>query len=304
MTAVSPEFQAARKRWRFLRRWGWLIGMRLTARSLRGFMEKAPRVPLPDGAVRTDVDAGGVPAAWVVASGADPARRILLLHGGGYVAGSIDSHAAVAGYLSQAAGMAVLVADYRLAPENPYPAALDDADAAFTWMRENGPDGPGMATHTAIIGDSAGGGLSLGLVLSRKDLGAPLPDRVVGLSAWADLTCTSETMTSRAKADLICAHGWLNDCAQFYAGDDRRNAYASPAHGDFTGFPPLLLQVGDAEVLLGDSRLVAEKARSAGVDVTLEEWPEMLHDWHLMAPAVPEANNAIGKIAAWLKQNE
>ena len=295
---ASPEFQSALKQFRFLRRWGWLIGMRISAGNLRKFMAKAPLAPLLEGATATPVDAGGVPSIWAVAPNADAAQRILYLHGGGYVAGSTDTHRALGAYLSQATGMAVLVADYRLAPEHMHPAAVDDANAAFDWMLENGPQGPGAATRKVVMGDSAGGGLSLGLVLDRRDKGLTLPDQIVTLSAWADMTVSSETMKTRA--DLICRQDWLDDCAQLYVGDDRQNPTASPAHGDYTGMPPILLQVGDAEVLLDDSRKIADIARAAGVDVTLEEWPEMSHDWHLMTPAVPEANQAVDKIAEWL----
>ncbi|MFN3233496.1 MAG: alpha/beta hydrolase [Alphaproteobacteria bacterium] len=297
---ASPEFALAHKRWVFLRRWGWLIGMKITARNLRKFMAKSPKVPLPEGATETRVDANGVPCAWVVAEGADPAKRILYLHGGGYVAGSVDTHTTLGGYISKATGQAVLVADYRLAPEHKYPAAVNDADTAFDWMLTNGPDGPGEASRSVLMGDSAGGGLALGTVLSRKDQGKSLPDHVVALSAWADMTVSSATMQSRAKADLICRQDWLDECAQLYVGDDRKAPYASPVFGDFAGFPAMLLQVGDAEVLLGDSEKLTEVARAAGVHVTLEIWPEMLHDWHLMAPAVPEANAAIGEIADFL----
>ncbi len=299
---ASPQFEIAHRRWVFLNRWGWLIGMKITAKNLRKVMAKSPRSPLPEGATETRVEAGGVPAAWVVAKDADPAQRILYLHGGGYVAGSIDTHTALAGFLSEVTGMAVLVVDYRLAPEHMFPAAVDDADAAFEWMLANGPDGPGTATRSVAMGDSAGGGLALGTVLARKDRGASLPDKVVTLSAWADMTVSSATMQTRAKADLICRQDWLYDCAQLYVGDDRQNPYASPVFGDFNGFPPTLLQVGDAEVLLDDSRKVCEAGRAAGAHMVLEIWPEMLHDWHLMAPAVPEANAAIQEIADFLAE--
>lgn len=259
--------------------------------------------PVADDVEVTPVDANGVPAEWIVAPGADPARRLLYLHGGGYVMGSINTHRDLAGRLSRAAGSAVLLIDYRLAPEHPFPAAVDDARAALAFLRANGPAGPGAAGAVFVAGDSAGGGLTLATLLATRDAGEPLPDAAATLSAWTDLAITGESIQTRAKVDpmITDTSGISAMVGQYAGGADPRDPLVSPLYADLAGLPPLLMQVGDAEVLLSDTTRVAERARQAGIDVTEEVWPEMFHVFQMFAGMLPEGQQAIDRIGEWVR---
>lgn len=262
-----------------------------------------PEAPAPEGTMVTPVDAGGVRAEWVVADHAAPDRRLLYLHGGGYVICSPATHRDLAGRLSQAAQVSVLVLDYRLAPEHPYPAAVDDALAALRWLGANGPNGPAPARATFAAGDSAGGGLTLATLIGARDRGGRMPDAAVTLSAWADLACTGNTMHTRAAVDpMVTAAVLQRMIREYLQGGNPTQPLASPLYADLRGLPPLLMQVGDAEVLLDDTLRVAEKAKAAGVDVTVEVYPEMIHIFQLFAPVLPEGQQAIDRIGAFLKQ--
>ena len=252
----------------------------------------------PEGTSVTTVDAGGAPAEWVVASGADSDRVILYLHGGGYSLGSLDSHRRLVAHLSSEARARVLNVDYRLAPEHPYPAAVDDAVAAYRWLLGQGVS----ADRIAISGDSAGGGLTLATLLALKDAGDPLPAAAVPLSPWTDLEGTGESMRTRAAADLMIQPARLKETADLYAnGADLRQPQLSPLHGDYAGLPPLLIQVGDAEVLLDDATRVAAIAEAAGVDVTLEVWDEMPHVFQAFVGLLPESDQAVARIGQWVR---
>ena len=265
------------------------------------------RFPLMNGVAVTAVSAAGVPAEWIIAGPASPDRRLTYFHGGGYCTGGLDSHRDLASRISLSSGFSVLLADYRLAPEHPFPAAVEDALAAFRWMRENGPTGPGSATDLAVAGDSAGGGLTLALLMKLRERGDPMPDVAATLSAWTDLAHTGESATTRADVDAlgkIVGQAGIIDMAQAYlAGADPKTPLASPLYGDLAGLPPLLMQVGDYEGLLDDTRRVADKAREAGVDVTLEVYPEMFHVWHQYAKLLPEAQQAIDRIGEFVKSH-
>lgn len=252
----------------------------------------------PEGVVGTPVSADGVPAEWIDAPGGRTDRALLYLHGGGYVAGSIDSHRNLTGHLAKATGIRVLALDYRLAPEHPHPAAVQDAVTAFRWMRAQGLD----AGAIAVAGDSAGGGLTLATLLSLRDQGDALPGAAVAISPLTDLEATGESMTTRAAADPMVSKGSLLQMARLFLGEggDPHDPLAAPLHADCTGLPPLLIQVGDAETLLDDSTRFAAKAEAAGVDVTLEVWPEMVHVFQASAGFVPESDEAIAKIAVFL----
>lgn len=253
----------------------------------------------PDGVTETPVSAGGVPAVWVGTPDAAPDAAVLYLHGGGYVAGSIASHRNLTGHLARAVGCRLLVADYRLAPEHPFPAAVDDAVAAYRWLLAQGlsPD------KVAIAGDSAGGGLAVACLVALRDAGDPMPAAGVPISALVDMEATGDSMVSRAAADPMVDPAGIPAMVSAYVGPggDRRHPLASPLHADLSGLPPLLIHVGDAEVLLDDSVRLAERTKAAGVDTTLEVWPEMVHVWHLSAGFVPEADEAVARIAAFLR---
>ena len=252
----------------------------------------------PDGVTCTPVDAGGVSAEWSVAAGVDEAKVVLYVHGGGYVMGSAGSHRDMTGRLSKAAGARVLSLNYRLAPEHPFPAPVDDAVAAYRWLLAQGIS-PG---NIAVAGDSAGGGLAIAALLALRDAGEPLPAAGIGISAWVDMEGTGESMTTRAAVDPVVQKEGLLGMAKLYLGDaDPKSPLAAPLHADLGGLPPLLLQVGDAETLLDDSMRLAEKARAAGVDVTLKVWDEMPHVWHLFAPILPEGRQAIDEIGSFVQ---
>ena len=271
--------------------------------KVRQFMRGA-EVEAPEGATVEIVDAGGVAAEWVCDRDASPTARLVHFHGGGYVCGGPFSHRALAAALSEVSGCAVLVPDYRLGPEHPFPAAVQDGVTAYEWMRENGPGGAGECEHSYIGGDSAGGGLTLATMLALRDEGRPLPDAAYTISAYADLSHSGESVRTRAEVDPLIGPSILPAMASAYLdGADARNPLASPVFGDPRSFPPLLVQVGDAEILLDDSTRFAESARRAGVDVTLEVWPEMFHCWHTFAAMLPEGSEATQRIGEFLRSH-
>ena len=253
----------------------------------------------PEGISVTPAIAGGVPGEWVVAPEADDDRVVLYLHGGGYVMGSLKSHRSLVAKLSAEARARVLSLDYRLAPEHPYPAAVEDAVAAYRFLLAEGVP----AARIAISGDSAGGGLTLATLLALRDAGVPLPAAAVPISPWADLEGTGESMKTRAAVDVMIQPNRLKETADWYAnGADMRQPTASPIYGDYTGLPPLLIHVGDAEVLLDDAVRVSDRAKAAGVDVTLEVWDEMPHVWHAFTGLLPEADQAIAVIGEFVRK--
>ncbi len=246
--------------------------------------------------LRTQID--GLPAEWVVAPGADPDLRLLYLHGGGYVSGSGGNYLPLGALISAAAGCAVLLPDYRLAPEHPFPAGLEDCIRAYAWMCGNGPAGPVDARATFIAGDSAGGGLTLATLLALRDRGLPLPLGGMPLSAAADLTLSGESI--RTEEDHICSAQAMAEFARLYLGDaDPCQPLASPVFGDYTGIPPLLIQAGEHEMLRDDSVRVASIARTAGVEVTLEIWPCMVHVFQVRG--LPESREAVAHLAGFMR---
>jgi monoterpene epsilon-lactone hydrolase len=298
----SEAFVKIRRLLKFARVMDKIMRREVTPLGLRENMQNNIAGTEPTDVAYHAVDAGGVPSAWLVPPDYDGRVRVLHLHGGGYTAGNIDTHRAYAGHLAKASGAAVLLADYRLAPEDVFPAALEDGLASYRFMREQGPDGPGEAQRLVIGGDSAGGGLTLAVLMALRDAGEALPDGGSLLSPWADLVVGNETMKTRARADLLVAPKWLKACAGAYDGGvDRADPRLSPVFGDFKGLPPLDIHVGDAEVLLGDSLEVERKAKDAGVQVDLEIWPEMLHIWQVLWPTIPEGAAAVQKAAAFVR---
>ena len=248
---------------------------------------------------------GDVAMEWVVADGADPDRRILYMHGGSWISGSPAGYRALLSRISRASGAVVLAVDYRLAPEHKFPAGLEDCFQAYQWMRENGPDGPSPIDSAYLMGDSAGGNLALATLLKLKDSGLALPSALTALSPATDFTCQSPSLTSRASVDPIINPQLVPVLIPVYLGTnaDPTHPYASPLFGDYAGMPPILLQVGDAEVLLDDSRRLAEHAAAQGCDVTLQVWDGMPHVFQGFAPILPEALEAIEKIGAFIKRN-
>jgi len=256
-------------------------------------------VPLPTDTRVEAVIASGVPGEWVSALGAAADRVILCLHGGGYTMGSSKATHGIAAFLSAASGCRVLCIDYRLAPEHPFPAALEDTIAAYRWLLEQG------ISHSRIIvvGFSAGGGLALSSLVSLRDAHIALPAGAVLISPWTDLAGTGESVMTRAEADP-----WLTDemnrfhAALYANGNDLRHPLISPLYADMQGLPPLLLHVGSDEIMLDDSRRVAERAKAAGVEVTLEVWEGLWHVFHAFAYRLAEGKQAIDKIGQFIRK--
>jgi len=266
---------------------------------MRGAMEKISERVARD--VKCEaVSAGGVPAEWIVPPNAAADRVILYLHGGGYVMGSINTHRATVARIARASQARGLAIDYRMGPEHPFPAAIEDSTAAYRWLIAQGYK-PGKIV---ISGDSAGGGLTLATLIALRDAGTAMPAAAVPISAWADLEGTGDSVKTRAAADPSVDQESLLRMAKMYAGDhDRKNPLLSPIHADYRGISPMLLQVGDAEILLDDSNRVAERAKAAGVKVELEVWPEMFHVWHAFAKILPEGQQAIDRIGAYVLEH-
>ncbi|HLK75159.1 MAG TPA: alpha/beta hydrolase [Streptosporangiaceae bacterium] len=251
--------------------------------------------PVPDDVLVTEVTAGGVPARWLAAPGADSGRVLLFLHGGGFELGSVRSDGELAARLGRASGMRVLFPEYRLAPEHPFPAAIDDALAAWRWLRT---DQNLSAASLAVAGDSAGGGLAVALLVATRDAGEALPAAAALMSPTVDLTSSGASMTDRAGQDPISTPAMLRQfAAEYLAGADPRTPLASPLFAALTGLPPLLIQVGTADLLLSDSERLASAAAKAGVDVTLEIGDGLPHVYQLLlgTPEAAEATERVGK---------
>jgi monoterpene epsilon-lactone hydrolase len=256
-------------------------------------------LPMGDDVTATPVDVDGQAAEWVVAAGAGNERTVLYLHGGGYVMGSLATHRKLAGDISRAAGARVLLLDYRLAPEHPYPAAVDDAVSAYRWLLASGTE----AGAVAIAGDSAGGGLTICTLLALRDAGLRQPGAAVAISPWTDLTLGAASIETVVQRDPIVRASDLKRYRDWYLdGADPRHPGASPAHADLTGLAPILVHVGEAEVLLDDAVVLSDHGRRDGVDVTLEAWPDMVHVWHVFAGRVPEATAAVERVGEFLRQ--
>lgn len=239
----------------------------------------------------------GVSGEWLFPETGDGGRTLLYLHGGGYVLGSPLSHRDMVGAIADAAHAKVFLADYRLAPEHPFPAAVDDAVAAYEGLLETGVD----PARLCIAGDSAGGGLTVATLLALRDRKLPLPAAGICISPWADLTCSSGSMTSMAEADPMLRPDALRWMAGLYLnGQDPQSPLASPVYADLRDLPPLLIQVGTEEALYDDAITLSRVARDAGVDSTLEVWEGMMHVWHLMARLIPEGRQAIQVIGAFV----
>ena len=247
------------------------------------------------------VDIPGLTAEWVTtpATRTDDDAVILYIHGGGFTAGTAVAYRGLSSRYSTASGCRVMAIDYRFAPEQPYPAALDDCVAAYRWLARRTPP-----QRIALAGDSAGGNLVVALLLRLRDAGDPLPAACVAVSPIYDMALTGESVTARAHRDPAILPSSLRACSAAYVGNaDRRDPYASPLYADLAGLPPLLLQCGSEEMLRDDSARLAAKAKAAGVDTTFEEWPDMIHVWHLYATTVPEAREGIERLGAFVRRH-
>ncbi len=244
------------------------------------------------------VDAGGVPSEWVMAPGCDTGRAILYLHGGGYAIGSLNTHRRLAYDISAASAAKVLLIDYRLAPEHPFPAAVDDAASAWRWLLQQG----FAPNRLAIAGDSAGGGLTIATLVNLRDKKLGLPACAAALSPWVDLEGLGNSITTRAAQDpMVQKDGLLWMAKMYLNGKDPRTPLAAPLHADMKDLPPTLIQVGSAETLLDDAIRIAEKMHAAGVDARLSVWPNMLHVFPLFAPVMSEGRDGCIEIGNFIR---
>lgn len=295
MSEPSPELRAARDLLASIE----LFGPDVTVADQRAMWEAAAAAAPPGDDVTVSVDVvGGVRAEWVSTPSSRPERVLVYLHGGGYVIGGPPTHRDVVSRLAAASETTALVVDYRLAPEYPFPAALDDAVAAYRAVLAAGFD----HRQVAVAGDSAGGGLALATLLSARDAGDPLPAAVVCCSPWVDLALSGDSIDGRAAEDPILSRRWLEQMARSYAADtDRTTPLVSPLYADLRGMPPMLIVVGTAEILHDDATRLFERAVEAGVDTEFESYPGCIHLWMQVARDAPEAAQGVAHIGAYLR---
>lgn len=270
-----------------------------------GFAERRERLDAigstspPAGDIRLEpIDANGVAAEWSLAPGSDPSKVLLFFHGGGYCSGSIVSHRGMVTEAGRAARARTLAVGYRLAPEHPFPAAIEDARSAYRFLLDQGV----APSKIAIAGDSAGGGLTLALMTRVRDAREPLPACAWLVSPWVDLQMTGASLAEKAVTDPLISKSYLEELASAYlAGADPANPLVSPLNADLAGLPPLLVQVGSAETLLDDAVRIARRAGAADVRVNLEIWPHMIHAWHLWAAQLEAGRRAIASAGAFIR---
>lgn len=257
-----------------------------------GYEQMATQFKLFPGTTTEKITIGQLNAEWVIAPNAKD-RVILYLHGGCYVLGSSNTHRALVSRIATSIQAKILFLEYRLAPENPFPAAVEDAVIAYRWLLDQG-----FKSHQiGLVGDSAGGGLSIATMVSLRDQGHALPAGAALISPWTDLAGTGDSFYGLAEIDPWLIPEEMNEMAALYlAKADAKDPLASPVYADLMGLPPLLIQVGADEILLDDATRLAKNAEAKGVHTILEIWPEMWHAWHIFAEQLPEAEQAIDKI--------
>jgi len=271
----------------------------LSTDERRKFMDSWNELhPVPDSVSVAAARVADIPVEWIEAPNSSDDGVLLYLHGGGYVIGSPNSHRHLVANLSAESGLQGLLVDYRLAPEHPFPAAVEDALSVYASLLTHGYE----PEQVAVAGDSAGGGLVIAMMLAAKDANLPQPAAGVCISPWTDLTQTSGSFLSNAKVDPTVSKQSLDHFAQLYIADeDIKNPYASPLFGDLSGLPPLLVQVGSIEVLLDDATNLVERAKASGVLATLEVWEEMIHVWHRYYPLLREGRDANARIGEYIR---
>jgi epsilon-lactone hydrolase len=256
--------------------------------------------PVADDVSLGSVDLDGVPGEWSIVPGSDATRVLMFFHGGGYCSGSILSHRRMVTEAGRAAGTRTLAVGYRLAPEHPFPAAIDDALTVWRYVRNQGV----AADRITVGGDSAGGGLTVALINRLRDAGEALPGCAWLVSPWTDLTISGETLATKNAVDPIIHKGYLDELADAYlpAGTDRKDPQVSPVYADLKGLPPTLIQVGSAETLLADATRFAAAAGAADVRVTLEIWPHMIHAWHLWNAHLEPGRHALANAGSFIRE--
>ena len=270
------------------------------AQRRRDYDARGKSCPLPADVLVEQEDANGVPAEWTRTPDSAPDQAVLYLHGGGYVIGSLDSHRHLAAEIGRQARAHVLAIDYRLAPEHPFPAPVEDAVAAYRFMMDCGM----RPANIAFAGDSAGGGLVVAAMLAIREAKLPLPACGWCISPWVDMEAISKSFQDRAETDPTVQKAGIVDLAGIYLkGADPRHPHAAPVYGDLRGLPPLFIQVGAAETLLDDALWLAREAGKADVPVDLQIWPEMIHVWHQFHQVLGAGQRAIEAGGAFIKNN-
>jgi epsilon-lactone hydrolase len=265
--------------------------------QMRQGMEMAPPYPQPNDIAWESVDIRGIPCEWNTPDDVIQGRTIVYYHGGGYAIGSVTSHRGLCSNLARATRARVLSVGYRLAPEHPFPAAVDDAVEAYRYVLSGGAD-PGLV---ALGGDSAGGGLALAALIEIREGGDPLPAAGICLSPWVDMTLSNSSIVEVAAQDPMLSQKVLALFRDAYmAGGDLHAPTASPLFADLSGLPPLFVQAGRAEVLIGEIEDFVGRATAAGVDVTFEAWDDMIHVWQTFADILPEGRQAIADIGKYV----
>ncbi len=271
-----------------------------TIDEARKGMESLTRLSsLPSKTTVEKIKIDSISAEWVYSNIADEDKVILYFHGGGYNLCSPNTHRELAANISIASGAKMLIPDYRLAPENPFPCAVEDAVSAYRWLLDTGL----TEKNIAISGDSAGGGLAIATVISLRDAGDTLPASIATISPWTDLEMSGNSIKTNAEIEPMLNLQSMKIMASNYIGNnDPRSTLISPNYADLSGFPPFLIHVGSDEMLLDDSKRIAEKAQDAEVDVTLKIYDQMWHVFHLNAKMMPEAKNAISDIGSFVRK--
>ena len=246
--------------------------------------------------------ADGLSAEWIHPAGSSNLpgksdKAIFYTHGGGYVTGNCVDHRMHVAKFVQATGIGALLYDYRLAPEHPFPAAMEDTLTSYRWLLDMGV----APNNIVIVGESAGGGLCLASLLAIRDSKLPLPAAGIAFSPWTDLTCSGTSYKTNALRDISTLGSWETWNGYYAGSNDLKNSWISPLFGDLAGLPPVMIQVGDHEILLDDSIRFAEKAKAAGVEVSLHVWEGMVHCFPLLAPMFPEATQAWDETINYIK---
>jgi epsilon-lactone hydrolase len=255
---------------------------------------------LPKNCQVEQLEIEGLYAEWLSSENILADKVILYLHGGGYAFCSANTHRSLAARIGKAAGVKVLFPEYRLAPEHPFPAAIEDAVTVYRWLLRQGYD----SSKIILAGDSAGGGLSIAATLVLRDQNEPLPGAIVCLSPWVDLTSSGESYRKNKEIDPYLSVQGVRDAALMYAGNENslNHPLVSPVFADLTGLPPLFIQAGNHEILQSDAELLAKQARHAGVNVTFKVWDGMWHVWQISGDTLPEAKKAVSEIGNYLKK--
>ena len=279
----------------------------LTIDQVRKGMEVATRLAfLPAKTKVEQTSYGGVKAEWVSAKNVNEENVILFLHGGGYNTGSPSTHRELAAHISKVSNAKVLLPDYRLAPENTFPAALEDAITSYRWLIDSGYS----SSKIAIAGDSAGGGLTLVTCISIRDSGEPIPSSLACISPWTDLEMTGESVKTHKNIDPMVTFAPIQIMASlqimasnYIGSNDPRSPLISPIYADLKDFPPMIIQVGSDEILLDDSMRMAERAKQAGVDLTINIYEGMWHVFHILYRLIPEAKHAVHELGSFIKNH-